>query len=77
MSWNCHLDGTSNSEQYNRRWEMPGGTKDNTGYLIAAILFKGWDGGRGTSDCEPLSWHDNRAGQVYKNYFSISFGATS
>jgi hypothetical protein len=79
IMWACHLDATppSTPEQYNRRWEMGAPDKNAYGYLRAAILLKGWDGGSGGPDCEPLSWHDNNPGINYKNYFSISFGATS
>jgi hypothetical protein len=72
--WGCHVGGP-NERAYWQRWELIGGVKDKAGnYTAASALLKGWDGGTGAYDCEPLSMHDSRAGR-YGNFFSISIGS--
>lgn len=82
--WPCNLDKGAVSEEYNQRWEY-GGSKavpvgGNPGayqFTRASIAFKGWDGGSGNYDCEPLAWNDSFPNHAWINYFSISFGPGS
>lgn len=72
---NC---GWPNSQIAVRRWEL-GGEKAGAGldtdpFVRANALFKGWEGGTGNFDCEPLAWNDNYPEHPWGNYFSISIG---
>jgi hypothetical protein len=72
----CHLDVPATAEAYNRRWEMwsDDGLPNGSPYVRAGIFLKGWDGGAGDPDCEPLAWHDNYPEHAWGNYVSLSFG---
>ena len=71
--WGCHVGGP-NERAFWQRWELIGGVKTPAGdYTAASALLKGWDGGTGAYDCEPLSIHDSRTVRV-GNFFSLSVG---
>jgi hypothetical protein len=67
----CTPDG---DEELNQRWEMTAVRNGAPTYTRGAIIMKGWDGGKGATDCEPNSWNDGAVGRQWGNYFSISFG---
>jgi len=73
--WWCNTQwGQVPSNEKLRRWELNGGAKSGGAYVNAKMDMHGWEGGSGGTDCELLSFNDNRVGVNWGSYFSISLG---
>lgn len=72
VRWSCKARSTANGVL--RRWELGGGPKRNGKYLAASAMFAGWEGGRGFTDCEPLSRAFGPRGETWTVLATYWFG---